>query len=87
MPDSPRSGAANGSEAENKERKIQDFLAELKRVVHKTVLRPELREQILADSPPPEEERRMYLELIEKGGLSSREFLDSLGLEVGPNSD
>jgi hypothetical protein len=40
----------------------------------------DLREQILATLPSPEEQERLFRELQENGGLSSEEFLASLGL-------
>jgi hypothetical protein len=45
-------------------------------------LPPELKAWVLAELPPPEERERMYQELSEKGGLSAKEFLASLGLDV-----
>jgi hypothetical protein len=61
-----------------------EFIAELKRDLDKTRLPPDLRDEILANEPPLEEQERGYRELMEKGGLSSEEFLASLGLEVEP---
>jgi hypothetical protein len=61
-----------------------DPTAELKRNLEETRLPADLREQILAELPPPEEMERLYRELQEKGGLSSEEFLASLGLEGEP---
>jgi hypothetical protein len=63
-----------------------EFIAELKRDLEQTRLPPEDRERILANLPPVEEQERAYRELMENGGLSSEEFLASLGLDVEPQS-
>jgi hypothetical protein len=60
------------------------FIEQLKQGIEKTRLPADLREQILASLPPPEEMERMYREMQENGGLSSEEFFASLGLETGP---
>jgi hypothetical protein len=57
-----------------------DFIAELKRRLEKNRLPAAIKEQILASLPPLEEQERLYRQLCEKGGLSSEEFLASLGL-------
>ena len=54
----------------------------LKRDLEATRLPPELREQILAELPPPEERTRMYRELIENGGLSFEECFGPLFAEL-----
>jgi hypothetical protein len=54
--------------------------------LEKTHLPPELKEQILAELPPPEEIERMYREIQENGGLSAEEFFASLGLDAEPQS-
>jgi hypothetical protein len=46
-----------------------------------TRLPADLKEEILAELPPPEERQRLFRELQEQGGLSAEEFLASLGLE------
>jgi hypothetical protein len=56
----------------------------LKRDVEKNRLPAGLKEQILAELPPPEEHERLYRELRDKGGLSSEEFFESLGIKVPP---
>ena len=38
-----------------------------------------VKEQILAELPPPEEHERLYGDLRDKGGLLSEEFFASLG--------
>ena len=58
----------------------EDFREALKRDAKKYRLSPEWKAQILAEMPPPEEQARLYRELQEQGGLSSEEFLASLGL-------
>lgn len=61
-----------------------DPTAELKRRLQESRLPPNLKAQILAELPPAQEQERLYRELQENGGLSSEEFLKSLGLEVEP---
>lgn len=61
-----------------------EFREALKRDCERHRLTPELKAQILAELPPPEERERLYRELLEEGGLSSAEFLASLGLEGEP---
>ncbi len=53
----------------------------LKRDLEATRLPPDLKEQILAELPPPEEQERMYRELIEEGGLSFEECFGPLFAE------
>jgi hypothetical protein len=60
----------------------RDLTAELKRRIEETRLPSKLKERILAELPPPEERERLLRELQETGGLSSEQFLTSLGLEV-----
>jgi hypothetical protein len=60
----------------------RDLTAELKRRIEETRLPSKLKERILAELPPPEERERLLRELQEMGGLSSEQFLTSLGLEV-----
>jgi hypothetical protein len=62
----------------------RDLTAELKRRLEETKLPANLKERILAELPPPEERERLYRELQENGGLTSEEFLTSLGLPVEP---
>jgi hypothetical protein len=61
-----------------------EFVAELKRQVHENRLPADLREQILANEPAHEILEQMYRDLQENGGLSSEEFLASLGLDAEP---
>jgi hypothetical protein len=61
-----------------------DLTTALKRGLEETRLPSDLKEQILAELPPPEERERLFRELKEKGGLSAEEFIASLGLEVEP---
>jgi hypothetical protein len=56
----------------------------LKQRREETRLPAELKEQILAELPSPEERERLYRELQEKGGLSAEQFLASLGVEGEP---
>jgi len=62
----------------------EDLAVELKRRIQESRLPASLKEQILAELPPPEERERLFRELQEKGGLSSEQFLASLGLDVEP---
>jgi hypothetical protein len=56
----------------------------LKQRLEETRLPAELKAQILAQMPSPDEEEWLLRDLQERGGLSSAEFLVSLGLEVEP---
>ena len=58
----------------------EEWIKALKQGIEKTRLRGQARAEILAALPSPEEQERLYRELIAKGGLSSEEFLASLGL-------
>ena len=62
----------------------EDLAAELKRRIDETRLPADLRAEILANMPSDEEQERLLRELMEHGGLSSEEFLTSLGLEREP---
>jgi hypothetical protein len=61
-----------------------DPTAALKRGLAANRLPADVKEQILAELPSPEEQERLYREVQENGGLSSEEFFASLGLEVKP---
>jgi hypothetical protein len=67
--------SANGAPSDD------DLTVELKRRLAESKLPANLREQILAELPPPEERERLLRELQEMGGLSSEQFFNSLGLE------
>lgn len=70
---------------ENERPDAGDDLREvLKHSLPSSRLPPELRAQILAELPSPEEQERLYRELQEEGGLSSEKFLASLGLADDP---
>ncbi len=56
----------------------------LRQGLEKFRLPSELRDEILAEWPPLEEQERLYRELQEKGGLSGEEFFASLGLTLPP---
>jgi hypothetical protein len=62
----------------------EDPTEALKRRLEEIRLPADVKAQILAELPPPEERERLFRELQEKGGLSSEQFLASLGLEVEP---
>ena len=61
-----------------------DPTIELKRRLEDTRLPADVKEQILAELPTPEERERLFRELQEKGGLSSEQFLAALGLPAEP---
>lgn len=63
---------------------MSDPTEALLRGLEKIRLPADVKEQILAELPPPEEQERLYRELREKGGLSSEEFFASLDLEAKP---
>jgi len=83
-------GSPSGSETNADARRTdhadghQQFIAELKRGLEQTRLPANLREQILAELPPPEERERLFREIQEKGGMSFDQLMESLGLEVHP---
>ncbi len=80
---SPDSNEPSAAEAQrSSDGSNHDLTAELKRRIEESRLPANLKEQILAQLPPPEERERLFQELQEKGGLSSEQFLASLGLEV-----
>jgi hypothetical protein len=85
-PDGSPSGSGTKSDAPRTDKGAgnHQFIAELKRGLENTRLPANLREQILAQLPPPEERERLFRELQEKGGMSADQFLESLGLEVHP---
>jgi 3-hydroxyisobutyrate dehydrogenase-like beta-hydroxyacid dehydrogenase len=61
-----------------------DPTAELKRRREDTRVPADVKEEVLAQLPSPEERERLFRELQEQGGLSFEDFLTSLGLEVKP---
>jgi hypothetical protein len=63
-----------------------DRAGELKKQLDDPRLPAELKAQILAELPSPQERERLFWELQENGGLSSEQFFTSLGLEVEPPS-
>lgn len=62
----------------------EDPTEALKQRLEETRLPADVKEQILAELPPPQERERLLRELQEKGGLSSEQLFASLGLEVEP---
>lgn len=82
MSDSNDRSAAEGRHSNHGAASDTNFIAQLKQRLEETRLPADLKEQILAELPPPEERERLLREQQEKGGLSSEEFLASLGLEV-----
>jgi hypothetical protein len=63
-----------------------DFIEALKQNLHESRLPADLKEQVLAGLPPPEERERLLRELIENGGLSFEEFFGSLLAEFEERS-
>jgi hypothetical protein len=74
-------GPANGPAAPS-----SDPTEALKRELETYRLPAGLREQILAELPPPEEHERLYRELREKGGLAFQDFFEALLEEVRAQS-
>lgn len=66
-------GTANGND---------DLAVMLRRGLEETRLPPEMRRQIIAQLPAPEERERLLRELQENGGVPSEQFLLSLGIDV-----
>lgn len=56
----------------------EDIVAALMRDIESTRLPPDLKAQILAELPPPEEMERMYREMQEKGGYSIEDIFAAL---------
>jgi hypothetical protein len=81
-PDANGRSAAESPQCNNSAADNSAFIEQLKQRLEETRLPADLREQILANLPPPEERERLFRELKENGGLSSEEFFASLGLEV-----
>src|SRR5436309_3064842 len=87
MPVPPGGHVAGGPESQESNHGVgrnHDLTMELKRRLEETRLPANLKEQILAELPSPEERERLFRELQEKGGLSSEEFFASLGLKIEP---
>jgi hypothetical protein len=81
----PPSGKAEGKQADGAPTgggPGVDPTEALKKNLEQTRLPPDVKAQILAQLPPPEERARLLQELLDGGGLSSEEFLTSLGLEA-----
>ena len=75
--------AGNGADSGPKSKPTvshEEFIAKLKQGL--TRLPADVRDQILAEMPPPEEQERLLREMQEKGGMSFDQFMQSLGLEV-----
>jgi hypothetical protein len=87
-PAPPGTGSADGTAAKPETQPSnpvagasKDPTEALKRGLAENRLPADLKEQILAELPPPEEQERLYRELMEKGGLSFEQFFDSLCAE------
>jgi hypothetical protein len=71
QPSNPGTGQSNGDPREA-----------LRRDLDKYRLPADVKTQILAELPSVEEMERQYREVMEKGGLSFKEFFESLLAEV-----
>jgi hypothetical protein len=71
-------------DAAGQESAADDPREALKHGLDKTRLSPDLKAQILAELPPPEEREQMYRESIANGGLSFEDLCASLGIEANP---
>jgi hypothetical protein len=83
-PDRDERSAAEPQQSNHGSAGNTDFIERLKQRLEETRLPANLKEQILAQLPPPEERERLLRELQVNGGLSSEQFLASLGLDVEP---
>ena len=81
-PSEPQEEAHQHNDADLDGLSDEEFREALKRGLDNNCLTPEVKAQILAELPPPEEMERMLRDLIEHGGLSSEEFLTSLGIPL-----
>jgi hypothetical protein len=77
----PAPGAANGPQPLRDAVRADEFVAELKKGIEATRLPPDLKAQIVADLPPPEERERLFREMQEKGGWSFEEIIASLEVD------
>jgi hypothetical protein len=75
----------NGPKANDSASDVRTFIEQLKQGLEKTRLPADVRDQILANLPPAEEREKLFREMLETGGLSSEEFIRSLGLDVEPH--
>jgi hypothetical protein len=73
--------SSNPESSKNSAADNHDPTVELRKRLEETRLPADLREQILALFPPPEEQQRLFKELQATGGLTSEQFLASLGLQ------
>jgi hypothetical protein len=58
-----------------------EFIKQLKQRLEETRLPANLKEHIVGNLPPPDEQERLYREIQQNGGLSSEQFFTSLRLE------
>jgi hypothetical protein len=68
-------GPAAGAESDE-ERSVREYIESLKQGLDQYRLSPELKAQLLAEMPPPEEMERLYREVLEHGGYSTEDMLD-----------
>jgi hypothetical protein len=83
MSDSSKSPATNGTFPAPPYPE-EDPTEVLKVRLEETRLPPHLKEEILAELPPPDEQERLYRELQAQGGYSFEQLFDSLYVEIGP---
>jgi len=83
-PDGDERSAAESQRNQGSAANNSDFIEHLKQRLEETRLPADLKEQILANLPPPEEQERLYREIQQNGGFTSEQFFASLGLEAEP---
>jgi hypothetical protein len=83
-PDANGRSAAESPQCNNSAAGNSAFIEQLKQRLEETRLPADLKEQILANLPPPEEQERLYREIQQNGGFKSEQFFASLGLEAEP---
>jgi hypothetical protein len=70
-----RNGPTAGAESED-EKSVREYIESLKQGLEQYRLTPELKAEILASMPSPEEMERLYREVIEHGGYSTEDMLE-----------
>jgi len=70
-----RNGPTAGAESED-EKSVREYIESLKKGLDQYRLSPELKAQLLAEMPPPEEMERLYREVMEHGGYSTEDMLE-----------
>jgi hypothetical protein len=81
QPETPPNNHTDGAST-NGPAPVNDPREALKKDLYKYRLPADVKEQILAELPPPEERERMYREHIEKGGFKFEEFFEAMVAEL-----